>query len=75
MDEAGTLTMSGKELNRLEVLGRVLERRLTQAQAAEQLGLGSARSNACAGSFGSKALAVWSRRSVDEPATGSWLTI
>ncbi len=40
MNDRGTLTMSGKELNRLEVLGRVLERRLTQAQAAEQLGLG-----------------------------------
>jgi len=40
MDELGTLTMSAKELNRLEILGRVLERRLTQAQAAEQLGLG-----------------------------------
>ena len=40
MDDSGTLTMSGKELNRLEILGRVLERRLTQAQAAEQLGLG-----------------------------------
>ena len=40
MDERGTLTMSRKELNRLEILGRVLERRLTQAQAAEQLGLG-----------------------------------
>jgi hypothetical protein len=26
--------MSAKELNRLEILGRVLERRLTQAQAA-----------------------------------------
>ena len=39
MDEMDTLTMSSKELNRLEVLGRVLERRLTQMQAAEQLGL------------------------------------
>ena len=39
MDELGTLTMSAKELNRLEILRRVLERRLTQAQAAEQLGL------------------------------------
>ena len=39
MDEARFLTMSRKELNRLEILGRVLERRLTQAQAAEQLGL------------------------------------
>ncbi len=39
MDDSGTLTMSTKELNRLEILGRVLERRLTQAQAAEQLGL------------------------------------
>ena len=40
MDDARTLTMSAKELNRLEILGRVLERRLTQAQAAEQLDLG-----------------------------------
>ncbi len=39
MDEMETLTMSSKELNRLEILGRVLERRLTQVQAAEQLGL------------------------------------
>ena len=39
MDKAGTLTMSAKELNRLEILGRVLERRLTRAQAAQQLGL------------------------------------
>ena len=35
MDDAGYLTMSSKELNRLEVLRRVLERRLTQSQAAE----------------------------------------
>jgi len=40
MDALGTLTMSAKELNPLEILGRELERRLTQAQAAEQLGLG-----------------------------------
>ncbi len=40
MDTPGYLTMSAKELNRLEVLQRVLERRRTQAQAAEQLGLG-----------------------------------
>ena len=39
MDEARFLTMSRNELNRLEILGRVLERRLTQVQAAEQLGL------------------------------------
>lgn len=41
MDDTGYLTMSTKELNRLEVLGGVLERRLTQAQAAGQLGFGS----------------------------------
>ena len=35
MDGARTLTMSRKELSRLEILGRVLERRLTQSQAAE----------------------------------------
>lgn len=39
MDDRGTLTMSGKELNRLQILARVLERRLTQAKPAEQLGL------------------------------------
>jgi transposase len=39
MDGARTWTMSAKELERLEVLGRVIERRLTQRQAAEQLGL------------------------------------
>lgn len=37
MLDSGTLTMSTKERNRLEILGRVLERRLMQAQAAEQL--------------------------------------
>jgi hypothetical protein len=31
--------MSRKELNRLEILGRVLERRLTQVEAGSQLGL------------------------------------
>ncbi len=39
MDDRGTLTMSRTELNRLQVLNRVLERRLTQSKAAEQLGL------------------------------------
>jgi hypothetical protein len=35
----GTVTMSAKELNPLEVLGRVAERRLTQRRAAEHFGL------------------------------------
>ena len=39
MDSARTLTMSAQELDRLEVLGRVAERRLTQRQVAGQLGL------------------------------------
>ena len=39
MADAGTVTMSQEELNRLEVLHRVLERRLTQARVDEQLGL------------------------------------
>ncbi len=39
MDSPRTLTMSAKELDRLEVLGRVVERRLMQRQGAEQLGL------------------------------------
>jgi transposase len=39
MTYAGTVTLSARELNRLEVLGRVAERRLTQRRAAEQLGL------------------------------------
>ena len=34
MDAAETLTMSAPEFNRLEILGRVLERRLTQQDAA-----------------------------------------
>jgi hypothetical protein len=33
------LTMSTQELNRLEIIGRVVERRLTQRKAAEQLDL------------------------------------
>ncbi len=37
MLDSGTLTMSTKGRNRLEILGRVLGRRLMQAQAAEQL--------------------------------------
>jgi hypothetical protein len=40
MGDAGTLTMSANERNRLEILGRALERRLTQGAAAERLGLG-----------------------------------
>lgn len=40
MEAARTLTMSLKELDRLELLGRVIERRMTQRQAAAQLGLG-----------------------------------
>ncbi len=56
MDEMETLTMSSKELNRLEVLGRVLERRLTQVQAAEQLGLSLRQiERLCAGNCGPKA--------------------
>ena len=39
MKEAGNLTMSAKELDRLEIIGRVAERRLTQWKAAAQLGL------------------------------------
>jgi len=39
MDDARTWTMSARELDRLEVLGRVIERRLRQRQAAERLGL------------------------------------
>jgi len=39
MKQAGNLTMSAKELDRLEIIGRVSERRLTQIKAAERLGL------------------------------------
>lgn len=39
MDGWETLTMSGRELDRFEILGAVRERRLTQAVAAERLGL------------------------------------
>jgi len=40
MKDAGNLTMSAKELDRLEMIRRVLERRLTQRTAAQRLGLG-----------------------------------
>ena len=39
MRDAETLTMSAMELDRLEIIGRVVERRLTQRMAAERLGL------------------------------------
>ena len=39
MRDAETLTMSAKELDRLEIIGRVVERRLTQRAAAARLGL------------------------------------
>jgi transposase len=39
MKDAGNLTMSAKELDRLEIISRVIERRLTQRKAAERLGL------------------------------------
>jgi transposase len=39
MREAGNLTMSAKELDRLEIISRVIERRLTQRKAAERLDL------------------------------------
>ena len=39
MQDAGNLTMSAKELDRLEIISRVAERRLTQRKAAERLGL------------------------------------
>ena len=39
MNDARDLTMRTKELDRLEIMGRVIERRLTQRKAAEQLGL------------------------------------
>ncbi len=39
MKQAGNLTMSVRELDRLEIIGRVAERRLTQSKAAERLGL------------------------------------
>jgi hypothetical protein len=35
------VSMSRKEIDRLEVIRRVLERRLTQVKAAELLGLGA----------------------------------
>ena len=39
MKDAGNLTMSAKEFDRLEIIGRVSERRLTQRKAAERLDL------------------------------------
>ena len=40
MREARDLTMSTREFDRLQIISRVTERRLTQREAAEQLGLG-----------------------------------
>lgn len=40
MKEARNLTMSARELERLQIISGVAERRLTQREAAEQLGLG-----------------------------------
>jgi hypothetical protein len=37
LDDARTLTMSAKVLNRLEILSRVVDRRLTQAKVADGL--------------------------------------
>jgi homeodomain-containing protein len=39
MKATETLTMSARELDRLEILGRVAEKRLTQQEAARRLGL------------------------------------
>ncbi len=39
MKQAGNLTMSVRELDRLEIISRVVERRLTQRKAADRLGL------------------------------------
>ncbi len=39
MSDARNLTMSAKELDRLEIISRVTERRMTQRKAAERLGL------------------------------------
>ena len=39
MRDAETLTMSAKEVDRLEIIGRVVERRLPQRAAAARLGL------------------------------------
>ena len=69
MDELGTLTMSVKELNRLEILGRALERRLTQA--AEQLGLSLRQVERFVGSFVSMAAKASFRRSEEGRVTGS----
>ncbi|MHC4410314.1 MAG: hypothetical protein ACYS0F_15100 [Planctomycetota bacterium] len=41
MKDAGTLTMSTKKLCRLDIAGRVAERRLTQRKAAEQVDVGA----------------------------------
>ena len=39
MKRAGNLTMSAKEFDRVEIIGRVVERRLTQRKATGRLGL------------------------------------
>jgi len=71
MRDSGTVTMSARQLDRLEVLGRVIERRQTQRQAAEQLGL-NARSGGSAEPWASTARPGSFRPRADVPAIASF---
>ena len=69
MRDAETLTMSAKELDRLEIIGRVVERRLTQRTAADRLGLSLRHVD---GLSDGMARLGWCRASVGIRVTGSW---
>ena len=71
-EDAGTLTMSVKELDRVELLRRVIGRRTTQWQGAAQLGLSLRQLKDCAGRCAGKEPPGWCRVSVGVPATESF---
>ena len=71
MTWAGTVTMSARVLDRLEVLGSVAERRLSQRRAAEQLGLGERRVRRLGRALGEQGAPGSSRASADGRATAS----
>ncbi len=71
MDKLGTLTMGAKERNRLGILGRVLERRLTQTQAAEQLGLGIRQVERLCRRLRLEGRQGWFQRNEEDQVTGS----
>ena len=70
MRDARKLTMSARELDRLQIIVRVVERRLTLRQAAEQLGLGLRQVQRLCRGYRQSGPAASCRGSVDVQATG-----